>query len=548
MSVFVVPPLDEQPWPSLGPQLCDFLEERAVHGPGDLRGRPAVIDQEKRALIYRAYEVFPRGHPRAGRRRFKRVAWSLRKGVAKTELAAWVAYGELHPEAPVRTDGWKLVDGIWQPVGAPVTDPYIPMLAYTEEQTEELAYGALLFIVQEGPDADLFDAGKDHITRIDGEGKALAVAGSPSAADGARTTHQHFDETHRMILPRLKDARQTMRNNLPKRVLADAWELETTTTYGEGQGSCAEDTHQYAEMIAAGKVKDASLFFFHREAPWRDDEDLDDPEQLKAAIREASGPAIALWPDFEGQVESIASLYHQPDTDKMYWQRVWLNRRRSAERNAFDAARWTKTLARPAIRIEHGEPITIGFDGARWRDAVGFIATHIETGFQWPLRYWVRPDDAEGWEVTDDDVDGVLTEAMDLYAVRLVYADPPRFESAVARWSGRYGERRVLEWYTNRPRQIGQAMRAYRTAQTSGELTHNGDKTYADHIGNAVRGDLNVRDDDETPLWTIYKIRPDSTKYIDLAMAGCLSWKARLDAIAKGGWKRKKRKQIIVRR
>ncbi|SBT64233.1 Phage terminase-like protein, large subunit, contains N-terminal HTH domain [Micromonospora sediminicola] len=548
MSVFVVPPLDEQPWPSLGPQLCDFLEERAVHGPGDLRGRPAVIDQEKRALIYRAYEVFPRGHPRAGRRRFKRVAWSLRKGVAKTELAAWVAYGELHPEAPVRTDGWKLVDGIWQPVGAPVTDPYIPMLAYTEEQTEELAYGALLFIVQEGPDADLFDAGKEHITRIDGEGKALAVAGSPSAADGARTTHQHFDETHRMILPRLKDARQTMRNNLPKRVLADAWELETTTTYGEGQGSCAEDTHQYAEMIAAGKVKDATLFFFHREAPWRDDEDLDDPEQLKAAIREASGPAIALWPDFEGQVESIASLYHQPDTDKMYWQRVWLNRRRSAERNAFDAARWTKTLARPAIRIEHGEPITIGFDGARWRDAVGFIATHIETGFQWPLRYWVRPDDAEGWEVTDDDVDGVLTEAMDLYAVRLVYADPPRFESAVARWSGRYGERRVLEWYTNRPRQIGQAMRAFRTAQTSGELTHSGDKTYADHIGNAVRGDLNVRDDDETPLWTIYKIRPDSTKYIDLAMAGCLSWKARLDAIAKGGWKRKKRKQIIVRR
>ncbi|MEU0081378.1 hypothetical protein ABZY58_26050 [Micromonospora tulbaghiae] len=547
MGVFVVPPLDEQPWPSLGPQLCDWLEERAIHGPGDLRGRPAHIDVEKRALLYRAYEVYPRGHPRAGRRRFKRVAISLRKGTAKTELAAWVAYAELHPEAPVRADGFHLVDGVWQPVGVPVTDPYIPMLAYTEEQTEELAYGALLVMCTEGPDADLFDAGKEHITRIDGEGKAEAVAGSPSAADGARTTHQHFDETHRMILPRLKDARQTMRNNLPKRVLADAWELETTTTYGEGQGSCAEDTHHYAEMIAAGKARDPSLFFFHREAPWRDDEDLEDPEQLKAAIREASGPAIAQWPDFEGQVESIASLYQQPDTDKIYWQRVWLNRRRSAERNAFDAARW-ETLARRDVRIEHGEPITIGFDGARWRDAVGFIATHIETGFQWPLRYWVRPDDAEGWEVTDDDVDGVLTEAMDLYAVRLVYADPPRFESAVARWSGRWGERRVLEWYTNRPRQIGQAMRAYRTAQTSGELTHNGDDTFAAHVGNAVRGDLKIRDDDETPLWTIYKIRPDSTKYIDLAMAGCLSWKARLDAIAKGGWKRKKRKQIIVRR
>ena len=549
MSVFVVPSLDEQPWPTLGPQVRQLIQERAIHGPGDLRGQDPIIDVEKAALIDRIYQVFPRDHPRAGRRRFKRCAVSLRKGSAKTELAAWIMFAELHPEGPVRTDGWRQVDGIWQPVGRPVVDPYIPMVAYTEEQTEELAYGALLCMCQEGPDADLFDAGKERITRAYGDGKAEAMASSPNSADGARTTCQHFDETHRMVLPRLKDARQTMRNNLPKRTIADPWELETTTTYAEGEGSCAQDTHEYAEDIAKGKLKDSTLFFFHREAPAKDDEDLTDPAQIREAIRVASGPALAKWQDFEGQIDSIASLYNQPDTDKAYWERVWLNRRVSSARQAFDPARW-RELARPGVRIEDGEPITIGFDGARWRDAAGFIATHIETGFQWPLAAWEKPEKVkpEDWEITDEQVDGALAEAFDRYHVVLVYADPPRFEANVAKWSGRFGVHRVAEWYTNRPRQIGQAMRAFRTAQTSGALTHDGDARYARHIANSRKGDLNQRDDDETPLWTIYKPRPDSPLFIDLAMAGCLSWRARLDALAKGEWRRPARRKVIVMR
>jgi len=554
VSVFAVPPLDEAPWPTLGPGICDLIEERCVHGPGDLRGQPARIDDETRAHIYRAYQVYPRGHRRAGRRRFKRVAISLRKGTAKTEKAAWIMFAELHPEGPVRTDGWRLVDGIWVPVGRPVVDPYIPMVAYTEDQTEELAYGALLFMCTEGPDADLFDAGKEHITRIYGDGKAEALAGSPNAADGARTTCQHFDETHRMILPRLKDARQTMRNNLPKRAIADAWELETTTTYAEGEGSCAEDTHTYAEQVARGEIEDSTLCFFHREAPVREGEDLDDPVQCREAIRVASGPAIARWAHFDSQVEAIAALRRQPDTDKAYWERVWLNRRVTSARQAFDVALW-KDLRRPQVRIAAKEPVVLGFDGARWRDAAGFVGTHIETGHQWVHAVWERPDDAEEWEVTDEQVDGALDEAMATYSVRLVYADPPRFEANVARWSGKYGGTsargrtktgRVHEWYTNQPHQIGRAMRAYRTAIVTRAVTNDGNEVMTRHMGNARKHDLKVFDDDGTPLWTVEKQRPDSTLYVDLSMAGCLSWKARLDAIARGGWQRRARKLVVM--
>lgn len=539
MTSLLVPGLGEEPWPTLGPQVCDLIEAAACFGPGDLRGEPAVIDAEKRALIYRAYEIYPQDHPKAGKRRFKRVCISLRKGTAKTELAAWIAFAELHPDAPVRCDGWRKVGRHYEPVGRPVRDPYIPMVAYTEEQTEELAYAALLVMCTEGPDGDLFDAGLERITRINGDGKAVALAAAPNARDGARTTFQHFDEPHRMTQARLIDAHQTMLQNIPKRPIADPWSLSTTTAGIPGEGSVAEKEKDYAEKVAAGKARDPQLFYFHREAS--PSHDLETDEGLRAAIVEASGPAVAAWSD----IDSIVSLYHQDDTDKAYFERVWLNRWVASSRQAFDPVRWATILARPMIVIADGEPVTLGFDGARWRDACGFVGTHIETGFQWPVRLW-ESDGSEEWEVTDEEVDGALAEAMGRWQVFLIYADPPRFEANVARWSGKYGEKRVAEWYTNRPRQIGQAMRAYRTAQKTGELTHNGDANFGRHMANARRGDVNQFDDDGTPLWTIYKERPDSTKFIDLAMAGCLSWQARLDALAKGGWQRKARRKLIV--
>jgi hypothetical protein len=542
VTSLVVPPFDREPWPTLGPGICDLIEAGACFGPGDLRGDPAVIDDETRALFYRAYEVYPRDHPKAGRRRFKRACISLRKGTAKTEKAAWFAFAELHPEAPVRTDGWHKQGGAWVPVGRPVRDPYIPMIAHTEEQTEELAYAALLCMCQEGPDADLFDCTLERITRINGDGKAVALASAPDSRDGARTTFQHADEPHRLKLPRQVKAWQTMLQNIPKRPIADPWSLSTTTAGVPGERSVAEAEREYAKRIADGKARDPQLFYFHREAS--PSHKLETDEGLRAAIVEASGPVVAKWSD----IDSIMSLYHQADTDKAYFERVWLNRWVASSRQAFDPVRWAD-LARK-VQVKRGEPITVGFDGARWRDACGFIATHIETGLQWPLAFWEKPpgdgEDALQWEVTDEQVDGALDEAMDLYRVVLMYADPPRFEANVAKWSGKYGERRVAEWYTNRPRQIGVAMRAFKTAQTSGVVTHNGDKDYARHIANSRRGDLKILDDDDTPLWTIYKERPDSELFIDLAMAGCLSWQARLDALTKGDWNRPEDTRVIV--
>lgn len=525
MSVLEVPEAERHPWPSLGSGICDLMEAALVFGPGDLRGQPYRLDDEKRRLVWRLYEVFPRDHPQAGRRRFRRAAISLRKGSAKSEFAAAICAVELHPEGPVRTVGWHREGRVWVPEGGPVRDPYIPMLAYTEEQSEELAYGALMVMLGGGRDRDLFDFGLERILRRSGDGKAAALAGAPDSRDGARTTHELFDETHRLVLPRQREAHRTMLANLPKRRLADPWALEITTAPAPGEGSVAEATMDYARLVAEGAKADAKLYFFHRQAS--EGHDLATKAGVRAAVVEASGPGIAEWSDIDG----IAEQWDDPTADRTYLARVWLNQLVRATELAFDAERW-KGLAKVGYVVPKGAHIVLGFDGSKSGDWTALIATEIATGHQWPLGIW---DPAVfGGEIPRHDVDIAVDDAFDGYRVRRMYADPPYWKDELAGWMGRYGDKVVLKWETWRNRPMGFAIRSYASAISGAALTHSGDPVFSAHIGNAHRRMLLDKDDKGERLWSIEKERHDSPHKIDAAMAGCLSWEARMDAIAAG--------------
>lgn len=531
MTIFIVPVKDERPWPTLGPLVCRFIEANLIHGPGDLRGEPARLDDEKRALIWRIYEIYPRDHPRAGRRRFKRVGLSMRKGVAKTELMAWIAACELHPDAPVQFAGWgvrdKKVLGGYMPLGKGVDDPYIPMVAYTEEQSEELAYGTLRVVLAEGPLADDFDIGLERIMRKRGDGKAVALASAPNARDGARTTFNCFDETHRMTLPSLKRAHQIMLANIPKRKEADAWSLEVTTAPEPGGGSVAEDTWEYARAVHEKRTSSAGLFYFHRQAS--DHHDLSTEDGVRAAVIEASGPAAA-WSDIDG----IVDLWRDPTTDRSYFERVWTNRMVRASDRAFDIQRW-KQLVKPDYSIPKGALVTLGFDGARYFDATAIVATEVETGFQQVVGCWERPLTANGdWQVPEADVDATVAHAFEFWHVSRMYADPPHWQSWVSAWVGRHGDKRVVDFPTNKYMRMSMALQAFVEAMQSGAISHRGDEVLTRHLGNAYRRNLRQLDDKGQPLWVIQKERSDSPHKIDAGMASVLSWRARLDSIEAG--------------
>lgn len=530
------PPPDETPYPTLGALVCAWIEENLCHGPGDLLGQPVKLSPEQVAWIYRMYEVespyletrkggvvVRSANPRAAKRRFQRCALSLRKGSSKTEFAAWIAAAELHPDAPVRCAGF---DGE-VPIPCAVTDPYIPMIAYTEEQSEELAYGALRRILEEVAVGSAFDVGLERIIRLDGRGKAEAVAGSPNARDGARTTFQHADETHRFTLDNHKRGWRVMLANLAKRPLADPWALETTTAYEPGAGSVAESTMEYAEAVISGKAHNPRLFFFHREAS--ESIAIDTRAGLRKAVVEASGPYIAAWSD----IDRIVDAFGEPDADRQYLERVWLNRRVQSSGRAFDVKRWAE-IAKPDVSIPEGAAITLGFDGSRYDDATALIAQHVTTGHLWPLGIWEKPLGIDDWEVPVEEVDAVVSDAFERYAVTRMYCDPPKWESWVATWAGRYGKERVVEWWTNRRKPMGYAIRAFVASVTAGEVAHGNNRGLNEHISNARKQNTGLVDEDERPLWVLRKERPDSPKKIDGAVAAVLANEARNDSVAAG--------------
>lgn len=371
-----------------------------------------------------------------------------------------------------------------------------------------------------------FDIGLERIVRLDGKGKAEAVSASPNARDGARTTFEHADETHRLILDGQKRAWTVMLANLAKRPMADPWALETTTAPEPGAGSIAEDTMEYARVVAAGQISRSRLFFYHRQA----DEaiDISEPEGLRAAIVEASGPFIAQWSDIEG----IAGAFEEPGADLPYLERVWLNRPKQSSGRAFNVDRWKELKLERTVPA--GAAIALGFDGSRFDDATALIACELETGHIWPLGIWERPVHLPDWEVPVEEVDGAVTDAFERWNVVRMYCDPPKWESWVAAWAGRYDDKRVVEWWTNRRRPMAYAIRSFVGAMDAGELSHDGDAQLADHIGNARQQSTNLVDEEEKPLSILRKERPDSPKKIDGAVAAILAWEARNDAIAAG--------------
>lgn len=289
----------------------------------------------------------------------------------------------------------------------------------------------------------------------------------------------------------------------------------------------------YARRLADEKDASSSrLFFFHREANER--HDLSTQRGLRQAIVEASGPYIAKWTD----VDRIARLFRADDADQAYLERVWLNRCVQATAKAFDVAQW-KSLARIGYTVPPQSAIAIGFDGSRYDDATGLVGTELETGHQFVLGVWEKPDTVQEWEVAISEVDGAVADAFARWNVVRMYCDPPKWEGWVAIWAGRYGEKKVVEWWTNRRKPMAYAIRSYRTAMQAGELSQDGDAAFARHIGNACRLNTGLVDEEEKPLWILRKERPDSPHKIDLAMAGVLSWEARNDAVTAGEGQRR---------
>ena len=377
----------------------------------------------------------------------------------------------------------------------------------------------------------------------------------PAYVVGGGGKDDTLDETHLYDLPELKEMKATVARNLRKRKREGTWYLETTTMFSPGDDSAAEETFKEAEAIRSGKKRKGShrLFYDHR---WGVCQNLADEPALRLAIAEAYGDAIA-WID----VDSLVDECYDTRTSPAAVRRYFLNAQTSTSDSWIKAHEW-EACGKPAVRdFEPGDMIVIGGDGAINDDATALVGCRVSDGHLQVLGVWEKPDggEGEGWQVDRVAVDACLSVAMRTYKVVGFYMDPPHWSDSLDRWHSEFSEkmqvkaseRRPLEWWTNRPTQMVEALERFREAVLERRLSY---APPEDRVGEVARLStvlkshvLHARRKPTRAGMQIGKAYPGSPDKIDSCVAAVIAWTCRNDAIAKGVTGRKKAPAIARR-
>lgn len=504
--------------PTLGWEVLDFIHSFAVIPDGEFAGQPFILSGDQQQFVLQFYELHPdavqdlKKPSRAfvydrGGQLVAPQKWG--KGPFSAAMIIVEAYG------PVLFDGW---DASGEPVGRPWATPWVQVSAISEDQTDNI-WRALLPMIQRGNlAAEIPDTGETRINLPSG-GRIEPVTSSARSRLGQRITFAAQDEAHdwtkRNGGRKLAD---TQRRNLAG---MGGRFLETGNAWDPAEDSVAQLTFEKETGVSKMMLHGGPGSIRNKR------------ERIKVLERVYGD---SWWVDVERISSEVDNLLERGELAQA--ERFFMNRIVPGEDRAFDIRQW-RELSRPGTKVEDGEQITIGCDGARYQDALAVIATEIKTGFQWPLGIWERPNDApDDYEHPMDEVDGVVVDAWERYDVWRMYIDPgsqyANISPLMERWQGRWGERKVIAWMMNRPKPAALMIRGYASAIMTGDLSHDGNDVFTQHVANARRKMLNVYDDDGHLMHSIQKEAPNSPAKIDAAAAGALSWEARGDAIAAG--------------
>ena len=504
--------------PTLGWEVIDFIEKHAVIPDGARAGEPFILSDPQKRFVLGMYELhedaevdYEKPSSAFVYNRGAQIVAPQKWG--KGPLAAAIIIAEAY--GPVLFDGW---DANGQPVGRSWPTPYIQVTAVSEDQTDNVWLSLLPMIRLGDLVHDIPDTGETRINLPNG-GKIEPVTASARSRLGQRITCSVQDEAHdwdkRNGGRKLAD---TQRRNLAG---MGGRFLETGNAWDPAQDSVAQTTFEDETGVfklfvppIAGSVRNKR-------------------ERLKVLKHLYKGH---WWIDVDRISSEIDNLLQRGEIAQA--ERFFMNRIVPGEDHAFDIRAWDKA-ASPGTVVPDETQIVIGVDGARYNDALAIIGTTIETGFQWVIGIWEKPKDADDeYEHPMDEVDGAVMEAFDRWRVWRMYCDPgsqfANIAPLVEQWQGRYGAKKVVAWLMTRPRITATMIRNYVSAVNVGDVTHDGNNTFAQHIANARRRDNNVLDEDGRPMYVLSKESPHSTKKIDAAAAAALSWEARGDAIAAG--------------
>lgn len=506
---------------TLGWQALDWLLDNLA-APDRVEYEPLVLTDEQADFILRLYEVDP-----TGRRRLRRRAvLSTPKGWGSSPVLAMLS--ALEGLGPVVPDG---LDAQGQPVGRPwdsLRRVRVQLAAVAEGQTSN-SWERLLDMLRLGPVMDNYPGLEPLNSFVNLPfGKIEYVTSAAASHEGDPIVFAGLDQTEAWTVGnggrRFADV---IRRNVGKN---DGTTVEAPNAYRPGEQSVAELSAEAAKL-------DSSILYIHKQAPKV--RDLKDRAAVRKALVKVYGGSARErggWVNLDRLLEEIAD----PATDEGDARQYYLNEPVAPERAAFDGRDWAK-MAASTIVVPDKEPITVGFDGAQYEDATALIATRLSDGHQWPLLIEEKPEGegGVGWQVSEDAVTAAVDEAFDRYSVVLMFADPwGDWRSPLGEWSRKHGSM-IREFDTRQDVKMAKAVELYRGDVKRRAFTHDGDSTMRRHIENA-------RVEKRRGLYVLVKEHRRSPKKIDAAVAGCLSYAARAQALEEGLDVPKKRRTLAV--
>lgn len=428
-----------------------------------------------------------------------------------------------------------------EPMGMRHPSPLIQLTATSEDQVDNI-YRPLSAMIRRGPLTKL-------LARREG---FIRIFGGDGGDDGDKIDRVTSQARSKLGNP-ISDAEQdevglwTKANGL----------LEVGETQARGAAGMQGRVHattnawdpsanSYAQQIYEANEDD--VFIFYR-----------NPNKNPALLDELGRPLSFLDPEhrrkilefvYEGSwwvsIDSIERLAKATvKTDPAQAERFFGNRLVTGSSIWLPLGVWDARKSPLSIALR--TQLVLGFDGSDIDDWTG-IRAETRDGYQFTpetddgLTIW-NPADHDG-QVPRLEVSEAVDWLFKNYDIVRMYADPPYWTTEVDGWAAKYGDTKVLRWYTNRPRPMTAAAERLLVDISKDEtkFTHDGCEHTSDHMRAAQKI--------QKPTSTLYKLgKPGDGRKIDLAVCSILAHEAAGDATAAKLWRApaRPRRMAVIR-
>jgi len=442
-------------FPTLGYVAIDWIESNLLISDGPKKDEPFELYPEQQKHLLHKYRLDPNAVEADRNDAFMYGGSMLVRGQKWGKDPLLAALVLFHAFGPCDFAGW---DANGEPVGRPHPSPWVAIAARIDEQTNntwtpvhEMAQNSPE--IYDTPGVEIFD----HSISLPGGNEIEKLSTTAWNRLGGRFTYVSITENG--ILTGSGD----------RGGLAFARTLKRSVAGMNGMWTGATNTWDPTELSDAQVVFEAKDKYTYVDAKLsRKHVDMDDDEALQDELEYLYGDSLTK----RGGHVSMQRLVRDcrnPAMGESEVRRFFLSEIIAGTKPLADPTRWAnrKVTDDP---LKPGDMITLGFDGSRARDATVLTATRLRDLRVFHLKTFLPEGKGQDRRINRVAVDQAVQEYFKAYDVKLLYADPFKWQDYLDKWAGLY-PKRVIEVPTNQESRIDALVERFTNAVITDELT-----------------------------------------------------------------------------